>query len=115
FKVLRTILKLFKNYKPFAFFTMIAVLLSLLALGFFIPVLIKFINLHIVDQIPTLVMCGFVALAAIQSFFAGLILSNMSGASRREFEQSLLQANREFRRLLKKEKKKRAEKKQKKE
>ncbi len=113
FKVLRTILKLFKNYKPFAFFTMIAVLLSLLALGFFIPVLIKFINLHIVDQIPTLVMCGFVALAAIQSFFAGLILSNMSGASRREFEQSLLQANREFRRLVKKDQKKKAEKKNK--
>ncbi|MBE5848008.1 MAG: glycosyltransferase [Lachnospiraceae bacterium] len=109
-KVLRTILKLFKNYKPFAFFTMIAVLLSLLAIGFFIPVLIKFINLHIVDQIPTLVVCGFVALAAIQSFFAGLILSNMSGASRREFEQSLMQANREFRRLLKKSQKKSKEK-----
>lgn len=89
FKVLRTILRLFKNYKPMAFFSMIAAILLLLAIGFFIPVFIKFLNTHLVLQIPTLVVCGFATLAALQSFFAGLILSNMSEKNRRDFEYEL--------------------------
>lgn len=100
-KVLRMLARLFKNYKPMAFFTTIAVVLMLLAVGFFIPVLIKFMNLHIVDQIPTLVMCGFCAMAALQAFFAGMILSNMAEENRRGFERQLIQADDEFERKLK--------------
>jgi len=89
FKVLKMILRLFKTYKPLAFFSLIAAFLMLLALGFFIPVFIRFLETHLVLQIPTLVVCGFVTLAAIQSFFAGLILSNMSENNRRDFEYQL--------------------------
>ena len=89
FRVLRMILRLFKTYKPLAFFSMIAACLMLLAIGFFIPVFIRFLETHLVLQIPTLVVCGFVTLAAIQSFFAGLILSNMSENNRRDFEYEL--------------------------
>ncbi|MBO5095066.1 MAG: glycosyltransferase [Lachnospiraceae bacterium] len=89
FRVLKMILRLFKTYKPLAFFSLIAAFLMLLAAGFFIPVFIKFLETHLVLQIPTLVVCGFVTLAAIQSFFAGLILSNMSENNRRDFEYQL--------------------------
>ena len=89
FKVLKMILRLFKTYKPLAFFSLIAAGLLLLAVGFFIPVFIRFLETHLVLQIPTLVVCGFVTLAAIQSFFAGLILSNMSENNRRDFEYQL--------------------------
>lgn len=89
FKVIRMILRLFKTYKPLAFFSWIAAFLMLLAAGFFIPVFIRFLETHLVLQIPTLVVCGFVTLAAIQSFFAGLILSNMSENNRRDFEYQL--------------------------
>lgn len=88
-RVLKMILRLFKTYKPLAFFSLIAACLMLLAIGFFIPVFIRFLETHLVLQIPTLVVCGFVTLAAIQSFFAGLILSNMSENNRRDFEYQL--------------------------
>lgn len=100
FKVLRTILRLFKNYKPMAFFSMIAAILLLLAIGFFIPVFIKFLNTHLVLQIPTLVVCGFSTLAALQSFFAGLILSNMSEKNRQDFEYELNHTAQDYKRKM---------------
>lgn len=101
FKVLKMILRLFKNYKPLVFFSWIGILLFLLAIIFFIPVFIKFLETHMVDQIPTLVVCGFSAMTAVQSFFAGLILSNMSEKNRRDFEFELNQAADEFKRKMK--------------
>lgn len=101
FKVLKMILRLFKNYKPLVFFSWIGTLLFLLAIVFFIPVFIKFLETHLVDQIPTLVVCGFSAMTAVQSFFAGLILSNMSEKNRRDFEFELNQAADEFKRKMK--------------
>ncbi len=89
-KVINTIVKLFKNYKPFAFFNSIAVVLALIALGFFIPVLIDYINTGLVERFPTLITCGFVLIIAIQSFFAGVILSTMAQKNRRDFEQTLI-------------------------
>ena len=89
-KVIGTIIKLHKNYKPFAFFNTIAVLLTLLAIGFFIPVFIDYIKTGLVDRFPTLITCGFVLVIAIQSFFAGVILSTMAAKNRRDFEQTLI-------------------------
>ncbi|MDD7148278.1 MAG: glycosyltransferase family 2 protein [Lachnospiraceae bacterium] len=101
YRVLKMILRLFKNYKPLVFFSWIGILLFLLAIVFFIPVFIKFLETHLVDQIPTLVVCGFSAMTAVQSFFAGLILSNMSEKNRRDFEFELNQAADEFKRKMK--------------
>lgn len=85
-KVLGTIGKLYKDYKPLGFFTLLAVLLAAASIVFFIPVLVDFIKTGMVDKFPTLFVCGFVMLAAIQSFFSGLILSNMALKNRRDFE-----------------------------
>ena len=85
-KVLGTIGKLYKDYKPLVFFTLLAVLLAAVSIVFFIPVLVDFIKTGMVDKFPTLFVCGFVMLAAIQSFFSGLILSNMALKNRRDFE-----------------------------
>lgn len=79
---------------------MIAAILLLLAIGFFIPVFIKFLNTHLVLQIPTLVVCGFSTLAALQSFFAGLILSNMSEKNRRDFEYELNHTAQDYKRKM---------------
>ena len=57
-----------------------------MAILFFIPVLIEFLRTGLVLKFPTLIVCGFVMMAAIQSFFAGLILSNMAMKNRRDFE-----------------------------
>lgn len=86
FKVLGTIFRLYRDYKPFGFFSILALVLAVAAVLFFIPVLMEFLETGLVLKFPTLIVCGFVMMAAIQSFFAGLILSNMAMKNRRDFE-----------------------------
>ena len=88
-KVLGTMVSLYKNYKPFKFFTSLAVVMLIVAAVMFLWVFAKFLNTHLVDNMPTLVVSGFIALAAIQSFFSGLILSDMVTKNRRNFEIEL--------------------------
>lgn len=89
FKVIRTILRLFRGYKPFWFFSIIAAALTIFSLIFFIPILLEYWQTHTVPRFPTLFVCGFVFLSAVQSFFAGVILSTMSLNDRRQFEMQL--------------------------
>lgn len=94
-KVLFTIVRLFREYKPFKFFALLASVLTLLAVGFFIPVLIDWVNTGLVAKFPTLIVCGFVGLAAVQSLFAGLILNNISQRDRKDFELDLIRIKHE--------------------
>lgn len=96
FRVIRMIIRLFKNYKPLAFFGLISLFLLLLSVGFFVPILLEYFKTHLVLRFPTLFVCGFTALAAIQSLFAGLILSNMSEKNRRDFEFQLCNIQNEY-------------------
>ena len=89
-KVLRTILRLFMSYRPMRFFGLMAIFLTVLALAFFIPVFADFLRTGEVDKFPTLIVCGFVIIAAIQALFAGLILKNTVYKNRRDFEMRLL-------------------------
>lgn len=86
FKVLGTIFRLYRDYKPFGFFSLLALFFAVIAIVFFIPVLLEYMKTGLVLKFPTLIVCGFVMMAAIQSFFAGLILSNMALKNRRDFE-----------------------------
>lgn len=85
-RVLGTIFKLFKNYRPLRFFSLLSFLLTLLAFALFIPVFGEYLATGMVDRFPTLIVCGFIELSAIQSFFVGLILSDMANKNRRDFE-----------------------------
>ena len=86
FRVLGTIFRLYRDYKPFGFFSLLALLLAVVSVLFFIPVLAEYFATGLVLKFPTLIVCGFVMLAAIQSFFAGLMLSNSAQKNRRDFE-----------------------------
>ena len=85
-KVLRTILRLYVDYKPFQFFGIIAFILAALAVGFFIPVFTDYLHTGLVERFPTLIVCGFSAISGIISLFTGLILSTLKNRERREFE-----------------------------
>ncbi len=85
-KVLRMIFRMFRQYRPFAFFAALAAVLLLIAAAFFIPVAVEFLETGLVPKFPTLIVCGFAAMAAIQSLFAGLILHNLGMKDRRDFE-----------------------------
>ncbi len=85
-KVLRTILRLFKNYRPFEFFGGLALVGILLTAILFIPVFMTYLETGLVPQLPTLIVSGFTALASVLSFFSGLILSTMAEKDRQAFE-----------------------------
>ena len=102
FKVLMTIVKLFKDYKPLAFFTLIALILFVLSLGFFIPVLVDFFRTGTVDKLPTVVVCGITMLASIVSFFSGLVLDTIKQKNRQDFEMELKNTADRYKDLLNK-------------
>ena len=85
-RVLATIFRLYRDYKPMGFFTAIACLLALLAVFFAVPVFVEYWKTGLVPRIPTLIVCGFTMVAALQSFFTGVILSVMAVSNRRTFE-----------------------------
>jgi glycosyltransferase involved in cell wall biosynthesis len=99
-KVIKTILRLHRNYKPASFFGLIAAGLALLSAIFFIPVLITYINTGLVPNFPTLIVCGFTAIAALLSFFTGLQLQNAVQKNKQDFELQRIQANRVLRQML---------------
>ena len=105
FKVLRTIQRLYRQYKPLAYFSWIALFLFVIALILFIPILVTFVKTGLVPRIPTLIVCGFLVMASIQSLFGGLILNVIAANSRREFEFKLQTVDIEKKRLLEEENK----------
>ena len=86
FKVIKTMIKFFKTYKPLAFFGLLALLCLAIAAGLFIPVLIEYFQTGLVERFPTLIVSGFITIAAIQSFFAGLILHTIIEKDKQDFE-----------------------------
>lgn len=85
--VLKTIGNLWKNYKPFHFFTILAMILTALDTIIFFPyVFIPYLHTGLVERFPTLILCGFIMVAAMMSFFTGMILDNIIKKEKREFE-----------------------------
>lgn len=98
FKVLKTIGKLFRDYKPLAFFGFLSGILSCVASCFFIPIFIEYINTGLVPNFPTLIVCCFVMVAAIQSLFSGLILESIIHKNKQDFEMKLIEIDSELQR-----------------
>ena len=96
FKVLLTIKRLFRTYRPCAFFGLFALALFLIALGFLIPVLIDYRNTGLVERFPTLIVCGFVMIGAVQAFFSGQILKTIYQKNRQDFEMDLYRVTNDY-------------------
>lgn len=95
-KVLGTIIKMFRFYRPSIFFGTTAAVLAILSIVFVIPVLNTYFETGLVPQFPTLIVCCFVMIAAIQSFFAGVILKTIYKKNRQDFEMELHRASESF-------------------
>lgn len=89
-KVLFTIFRLYRNYKPINFFSIIALLLTLISAAFFVPILITYTKTGLVPNFPTLIVCGFIVMAALMSLFTGIILQTLRQKDRQDFEMSLI-------------------------
>ena len=102
FKVILTIIKLFKDYKPLSFFGICSFLFFALGLGFFIPVFIEYLSTGLVLRFPTLFASIAVMIVAILLLICGFILDTVVKTNRKDFEarlnmiQMMLHANRTY-------------------
>jgi glycosyltransferase involved in cell wall biosynthesis len=85
-RILRTIGRLVKEERPFAFFVSIGSLLALAAIGIAIPLLLEFLATGLVPRIPTAVLSTGLMLVAVMSFVCGLILDTVT-RGRRELKR----------------------------
>lgn len=76
-KVMRTFFRLFKNCRPLAFWGAPEAIMLLVATTLFISVLLKFFRTGLVPNFPTLIVSGFIAIAAIISWFSGMLLATI--------------------------------------
>ena len=90
-KVIKTIGTLYKDYRPFSFFTWVAVLLAIIGLAFLIPVLIDYMHTGLVPKMPSFIASVFFFRCSIQSLFGGLILQTVIKRSKQDFEIKLNQ------------------------
>ena len=86
FKVLRTIATLFREYKPFGFFSILAISLFVVATIFLIPVLHEYFITGLVARFPTLIVCGFCYMFSLMLFVTGLILQVVVKKNRQNYE-----------------------------
>lgn len=100
FRVLKTIFRLYKNYKPLSFFGFLALLLVIVATILFVPIVVTYVQTGLVPRFPTLIAAGFIVLAALQSFFSGMILDTLAQKNRQEFELELNSAETKYKELL---------------
>ena len=85
-KVLTTIMALFKDYKPLAFFTWIALIFFVLGLIAGIPLIVEYHATGLVPRFPTALLATGLEIIAILMFSCGLILDTVVKASRKRYE-----------------------------
>ena len=89
-KVVSTIARMFKDYMPFKFFGIIALIMLILGLIVGIPVLTEFFQTSYITKVPSAILAtGFMSLAAI-SFQCGIILNTITRQHRENYELNIL-------------------------
>ena len=100
-RVLTTIFRLYKNYKPMYFFGWLSAILFALTVILFVPVFIEYTQTGLVPRFPTLIVSGFIGLGGVLSLFTGLILTTLAEKDRQEFEFRLIVIENIYHYLLK--------------
>ena len=96
-KVINTIIRLFRICRPMKFFGIIAAILVAIAGIMMIPIFVEYFETGLVPRFPTLFVACSLTVIAVQSFFAGLILSAIEQRDRQEFEFRLNDVSRKKR------------------
>ena len=86
FKVLKTIARLFKEYKPTIFFGIFGLLFFIISLIFGVPVFRDYFKTGLVERFPTLIFSGFMLMISVLSFICGIILEVVVKKHRQLFE-----------------------------
>ncbi len=96
FRVLKTIGRLFKEYKPTIFFSLLSLLFLIISFAFGIPVFAEYFKTGLVPRYPTLIFSGFMLMIAIILFACGLILEVVVKKNRQLFELILINTKKEL-------------------
>ena len=94
FKVLKTIARLFKEYKPQVFFGFVSLVFLIISIGFGTPVFVHYFKTGLVPKIPTLIFSGFMLMISMLSFICGTILQVVVKKHRQLFELVLINTKR---------------------
>ena len=85
-KVIMTIFRLFSEYRPLRFFSILAAFLTILGGGFLIPVLADYFRTGLVERFPTLFVCVGCFIIASLLFMCGIILHAVAKKHKMLFE-----------------------------
>lgn len=94
-KVLKTIARLFKEYKPTAFFGLFALLFLIISFAFGAPVFYEYFQTGLVERFPTLIFSGFMLIVSLLLWITGLILEVIVKKNRQMFELVWIRTKRE--------------------
>lgn len=94
FKVLKTIARLFKEYKPTIFFSLISLLFLVISLIFGVPVFVDYFKTGLVERFPTLIFSGFMLMISMLMLICGIILEVVVKKHRQLFELVLINSKR---------------------
>ena len=84
-RVLSTIFRMIREYKPMPFFGTLGVLITLCGLGACLPPFIEFWRTHLVTRFPTLIGAVMLIIAGLLFFIAGIILEILAKNERKRF------------------------------
>lgn len=88
-KVISTIVKMFKDYKPLLFFLLFSLVFFILGLVIGVPVVIEFTQTGLVEKIPSAVLASSLMILAVLSFVTGMILDTVVSNAKKEYELNL--------------------------
>ena len=88
-RVLRTVARLYKEYRPLSFYGLFTLVFGLVGVGMFLPVLLEYIRTGLVPRFPTLIVSGVMMTLAILMLVCGLILDTVAKKHRQLFEVNL--------------------------
>ena len=88
-KVIKTIVTLFRDYKPLVFFSASSAVCNLIAIVLFIPILFEYLSTGLVMRFPTLIVSGVFLIIGILLWICGLILHVVVKKHRQLYELML--------------------------
>eukprot|EP01022_Parablepharisma_sp_SALTPOND_P020489 TRINITY_DN3745_c0_g2_i1.p1 TRINITY_DN3745_c0_g2~~TRINITY_DN3745_c0_g2_i1.p1 ORF type:complete len:310 (-),score=24.19 TRINITY_DN3745_c0_g2_i1:431-1360(-) len=91
FRVLKTILWVFKDYKPLMFFSIVSSLFLILGLCFGIPPVVEYMQSGYVHKVPSAILATGLMLISVISLFSGFILDSVVKFHKEQYELRLLE------------------------
>lgn len=92
-KVIRMIFSLIRDQRPLMFFSILSLILLIIAGAYFFPILFRFFSTGFVLKIPTLIVIATVVIVAALTFFVGVILHVLNHHHSEELERHLILLN----------------------